>query len=355
MLHVLLQVAPSPDLVDACGSSPSWACRRIFDATDNRGLAGAIDFVVGAPLRILVVLVAATIFNRLIHRAIRRFTNTISGAAEGHGRLHRLRERAPGVLIPTEGARAASRARTIGSVLRSLSTAIVYTIASVTVLGELGINLGPLVASAGIAGVAIGFGAQSLVKDFLAGLFMLAEDQYGVGDIIDVGEAKGTVEAVGLRTTRLRDVEGTVWHVPNGQITRVGNKSQEWARALLDVSVSYDTDLRSAEEVIKDVADSMWHDPEWSARLLEEPEIWGVENMGADGIDIRMGIKTRPSEQFKVMRELRTRLKERFDQEGIQTSSPQRTMWVHDRVGDGGSDGSASPQVPSVSEGDEHR
>jgi small conductance mechanosensitive channel len=255
--------------------------------------------------------------------------------------------------MPTEGSvRAASRARTIGSVLRSLSTAIVYTIASVTVLGELGINLGPLVASAGIAGVAIGFGAQSLVKDFLAGLFMLAEDQYGVGDIIDIGEAKGTVEAVGLRTTRLRDVEGTVWHVPNGQITRVGNKSQEWARALLDVSVSYDTDLRRAEEVIKDVADSMWHDPEWSSRLLEEPEIWGVENMGADGIDIRMGIKTRPSEQFTVMRELRTRLKERFDREGIQTSSPQRTMWVRD--GDGAGDGGSGAESPSVSEGDQH-
>lgn len=352
MLHVLLQVAPAPELVDACGSSPSWACRRIFDATGNSGLAGAIDYVVGAPLRILVVVIVAMIVNRIIRRGIRRFTETISGAAEGRGRLHTLREHAPSALIPNEGSmRASSRAKTIGSVLRSLSTAIVYTIASVTILGELGINLGPLVASAGIAGVAIGFGAQSLVKDFLAGLFMLAEDQYGVGDIIDVGEAKGTVEAVGLRTTRLRDVEGTVWHVPNGQINRVGNKSQEWARALLDVSVSYDTDLRGAEEVIKDVADSMWHDPEWSSRLLEEPEIWGVENMGADGIDIRMGIKTRPSEQFKVMRELRTRLKERFDAEGIQTSSPRRTMWVRD--GDG-SDGRQGAESPSVNEGDQH-
>jgi small conductance mechanosensitive channel len=223
----------------------------------------------------------------------------------------------------------------------------VYTIAAVTILGELGINLGPLVASAGIAGVAIGFGAQSLVKDFLAGLFMLAEDQYGVGDIIDVGEAKGKVEAVGLRTTRLRDVEGTVWHVPNGQITRVGNKSQEWARALLDVSVAHSTNLRRAEEVIKDVADSMWQDPDWSSKLVEEPEIWGVENMGSDFIDIRMGIKTLPSEQFKVMRELRTRLKERFDDEGIETSSPQRTMWI----GDGTSE--VKPQS-SVSEGDDH-
>ena len=345
MYHVLAQVVPSPELVDACGSSPSWACRRIFDTTGNKELAGAVDFVVGAPLRIFIVMIVAVVANALLRRAIRRFTNTISGAADGRGRLQTVRDHTPSVLIPTNGTvRAAARAQTIGSVLRSLSTAVVYSIAAVTVLGELGINLGPLVASAGIAGVAIGFGAQSLVKDFLSGFFMLAEDQYGVGDIIDVGEAKGTVEAVGLRTTRLRDVEGTVWHVPNGQITRVGNKSQEWARALLDVSVSYDTDLRAAENIIKEVADSMWHDPEWSGRLLEEPEIWGVENLGTDGIDIRMGIKTRPSEQFKVMRELRTRLKERFDHEGIQTSSPQRTVWLQD-----GSAGGAS-----VSEGDEH-
>ena len=358
MLLMLLQVTPSPELVDACGSAPSWACRRIFDATGNKGLAGAVDLVLGAPLRILFIVVVAMVINRLIRRTIRRFTNTISGAATSSARLHALRERAPSLLIPPESSvRAASRAQTIGSVLRSLSTAVVYSIAGITVLGELGVNLGPIVASAGIAGVAIGFGAQSLVKDFLSGMFMLMEDQYGVGDIIDAGEAKGTVEAVGLRTTRLRDVEGTVWHIPNGQISRIGNKSQEWSRALLDVSVSYDTNLRQAEEILKDVADSMWHDPDWADRLLEEPEIWGVENLGAAGVDIRLGIKTRPSEQFKVMRELRTRLKERFDEEGIQTSSPQRSVWVSEPNGSGASDSpsaaaSSLPASSSLGEGD---
>ena len=340
----LLQVAPSPELVDACGSTPSWACRRIFDATGNKGLAGAVDLILGAPLRIVLIILVAMIINRLIRRTVRRFTDTISGATSSSGRLHALRERAPNVLLPTEtSVRAASRAQTIGSVLRSLSTAVVYSIAGITVLGELGVNLGPIVASAGIVGVAVGFGAQSLVKDFLSGVFMLAEDQYGVGDIIDAGEAKGTVEAVGLRTTRLRDIEGTVWYVPNGQINRIGNKSQEWARALLDVSVGYETNLRQAEEVIKEVAFSMWHDPEWSARLLEEPEIWGVENLGTAGVDIRLGIKTRPSEQFKVMRELRTRLKERFDDEGIQSSSPQRSMWVSEPNGSGAAGSGSAP------------
>src|SRR3954462_14749305 len=342
MYSVLMQVAPSPELLDACGASPSWACRRIFEATGNKSLAGLVDWLIGGPLHVLLIIVIAIIANAVIRRAIRRFTETISGVVSaGHARRN---QETAAVIPPEHSVRAASRAKTIGSVLRSLSTAIVYSIAALTVLGELGIDLAPLVASAGIAGVAFGFGAQSLVKDFLTGMFMLMEDQYGVGDIIDAGEAKGTVEAVGLRTTRLRDVEGTVWHIPNGQIARVGNKSQEWARALLDVSVSYDTDLRQAEEVIKDVADSMWHDSDWSSRLLEEPEIWGVENLGPEGIDIRMGIKTRPSEQFKVMRELRTRLKERFDAEGIQTTSPQRSIWM--------TDGAPQTTPSSVGEGD---
>ena len=342
MYSVLMQVAPSPELLDACGASPSWACRRIFEATGNKSLAGLVDWLIGGPLHVLLIIVIAMIANAVIRRAIRRFTETISGVVSaGHARRN---HETPAVIPPEHSVRAASRAKTIGSVLRSLSTAIVYSLAALTILGELGLDLGPLVASAGIAGVALGFGAQSLVKDFLTGMFMLMEDQYGVGDIIDAGEAKGTVEAVGLRTTRLRDVEGTVWYIPNGQINRVGNKSQEWARALLDVSVSYDTDLRRAEEIIKDVADSMWHDSDWSSRLLEEPEIWGVENLGREGIDIRMGIKTRPSEQFKVMRELRTRLKERFDAEGIQTTSPQRSIWM--------TDGAASVEPASASAGE---
>src|SRR5690606_34641322 len=181
-----------------------------------------------------------------------------------------------------------ARATTLGVVLRSLAGFVVWTIAVLTILGEIGINLGPLIAGAGLAGVALGFGAQSLVKDFLAGMFMLIEDQYGVGDVIDVGEASGTVEAVSLRTTRLRDVNGTVWHVPNGQILRVGNMSQQWARALLDVSVAYGTDLDEAQRLIKEVADEVWRDRRWVGLVLEEPEVWGVEDIGPDGITIRL-------------------------------------------------------------------
>ena len=161
-------------------------------------------------------------------------------------------------------------------------------------------------------------------------MFMLVEDQYGVGDIIDVGEASGVVEAVGLRTTRLRDVNGTVWYVPNGQIARVGNKSQEWSRALLDVTVAYDADVREAEQAIKEVADEMWNDAEWRLRLLEEPEIWGVEKLGPSGIDIRVVIKTKPAEQFAVMRELRTRIKEALDVRTTSGMPMQWPVWVRD-------------------------
>ncbi len=344
---MFLQVSPSPELVDACGSSPSWACRRIFDATGNKALAGFVDFLFGAPLRILTVLVVAFVASHLVRRAIRRFTDTISGTVSSPptGKL-----RAPAALRPPEGsARAAARAQTIGSVLRSLSTAVIYSIAGVTILGELGINLGPIVASAGIVGIALGFGAQSLVKDFLSGIFMLVEDQYGVGDIIDLGEASGVVEAVGLRTTRLRDVNGTVWYVPNGQITRVGNKSQEWARAVLDVTVSYDADVREAEATIKEVADEMWADETWRARLLEEPEIWGVENLGPNGIDIRVVIKTKPAEQFTVMRELRTRIKEALDSHAIAIPA-QAAVWVQRAARDAAAPRRTDADSGSVSE-----
>jgi small conductance mechanosensitive channel len=136
------------------------------------------------------------------------------------------------------------------------------------------------------------------------------------------------VEGVSLRTTRLRDVEGTLWHVPNGQILRVGNKSQEWSRALLDVQVAYDTDVGTAIRVIKEVADEVWRDPDLAHSVLEEPEVWGVEVMGPDGITIRLVLKTRPADQWTVLRELRRRLKVALDDAGVEVPFPQRMMWV---------------------------
>ena len=316
------------EVEQACGTDPSWACQRVLDLTESEAWAEATDLL-NVPLRILVIFVLAWVANRLVRRAIHRFTDGI-GNPEAQERIRRLKRRAPAAVVPAGSLslRSAARARTLAQVLQSIATIGIWTIALVMMLGELGVNLGPLIAGAGIAGVAIGFGAQSLVKDFLSGIFMLAEDQYGVGDIIDAGEASGTVEEVSLRTTRLRDVNGTVWHIPNGMIERVGNKSQQWARALLDVGIAYGADIDEAQSVIKQVADGLWREPEWSGKILDEPEVWGIEQLGPDAIVIRLVVKTQPSEQFAVTRELRRRLADAFYHEGIELPFPQRSVWV---------------------------
>jgi small conductance mechanosensitive channel len=222
---------------------------------------------------------------------------------------------------PMPQARRIQRAETVGAVVRSVVSITIWSIAVLTVLEILGISLGPLIAAAGIAGVALGFGAQSLVRDFLSGVFMLLEDQYGVGDVIDTGVATGTVEGVSLRTTRLRDAEGVVWHVPNGEIRRVGNKSQQWSRAVLDVAISYDADLVRATDVIKTAADGLWHDPAYRGVITAEPEVWGVEQVTADQVLVRLAVRTQPLEQWRVARELRARLKAALDAAGIARSA----------------------------------
>src|SRR3954464_767221 len=295
ILAVLASV--TPEEIQACGPDGSAACLSVYRSTHNELAAKAADWFVAKPLTIGVIVLVAWLVTRFLTRSIRRFVVRIEATA-----------------VSETHARVVQRAETIGLVLRSTVRAIVAVIAGATILGELGINLGPLVAGAGIAGIALGFGAQSLVKDFLSGMFMLMEDQFGVGDIIDVGEASGTVEAVSLRTTRLRSVDGTLWHVPNGEIRRVGNQSQHWSRALIDVEVAYDTDLDHAQAVIASVA----HDVAAAdADVLDEPEVWGVEALGANGVMIRLVVKTRPSQQYRVSRELRARLKTAFEREAI--------------------------------------
>lgn len=323
------------DLTDACGSDPSWICERVLDATSSAGLAEASDVVFGTGGRILLILLVAAIAHVVIRRAIGRFVRRLVNSS--NDKLVKLRRqrgflgsgrRQVEPIIPATVARAAARAESLTQVLRSGATALVWTIAAVTILGELGVNLGPLLASAGIAGVALGFGAQSLVKDFLSGFFLLVEDQFGVGDMVDLGEAIGHVEAVSLRVTRLRDLDGTVWHIPNGIIDRVGNMSQEWGRALLDVDVAYGTDLDLAQRVVKETADGLWRDAEWGHTVLEEPEVWGVEQFGVDAIAVRLVVKTKPGLQWPVKRELRRRLWAAFKENEIEIPFQQRTVWL---------------------------
>jgi small conductance mechanosensitive channel len=184
------------------------------------------------------------------------------------------------------------------------------------------VDLAPIIASAGVVGVALGFGAQNLVKDFIAGIGIILEDQYGVGDVVDLGEASGTVEAVGLRITRLRDVNGVVWYARNGEVLRVGNKSQGYAQVVIDMPVAHDTDLDRCRTVMQEVADAMYAEEEWAAVLLAEPESLGAEQILTEGVFMRVQVRSTNVDQWRVARELRMRLKERFVLEGIRTPPP---------------------------------
>ena len=338
---VLLGQVDPQTLLDTCGEDPSFICQELLERTESTTVAELADWVFAKPLSIAIIVLVAWLVLRVLRRVIDRSIRSVAQGAEPARRLKRsLRGTAIAHTLPKSaldtGAvslRSAARAETLSHVLQSGAAFVVWTIAGITVLGEIGISIGPLIAGAGIAGVALGFGAQSLVKDLLAGIFILIEDQYGVGDIVDVGEesgirVSGTVEAVSLRATRLRSVEGTLWHVPNGTILRVGNMSQQWARALLDVSVGYGADIEEAQAIIKRVADEVWRDADWAANVLEEPEVWGVEDLGADGIVIRLVVKTQPAAQWKVLRELRRRIKAALDAAGVEIPFPQRTVWV---------------------------
>jgi len=299
------------------------AYRWVRTQTGSEDWASVASWLVDKPFRILILWVVAWILSRVVRRLIRRFSDKLVGSA-GSGRIKRARDRAPNILISTQvpSVRSAARAETISGVLKSVSSGVIYVFALVYTLDVLGLNLGPLIAGAGVVGVALGFGAQSLVRDFLAGTFILLEDQYGVGDVVDLGDAVGTVEALNLRTTRLRDVNGTVWHVPNGEILRVGNKSQQWARALLDIVVAHGTDVDTALKILKDVADEVAGRPEMAADVLEEAEVWGVEALTQMGITLRLVIKTLPGSQWKVMRALRQEIRAALAEAGIQMSAP---------------------------------
>jgi small-conductance mechanosensitive channel len=318
-----------------CADEDRW-CREVLDITGNPWLAQAANWLIAKPLAIVGLIVLALVTRWLLHRVIDRVTNRAAAGvlptSFSRSKLGRAGER---VLVngSAAAARREQRAKTMGSLLKSIVTGVIFTMVAIMVISELGYDVAPLIASAGILGVALGFGAQSLVKDFLSGIFMIFEDQYGVGDVVDVGEATGSIEAVSLRVTRLRDVDGTVWYVRNGEILRVGNMSQNWARTVLDIPVSFSEDLVRVRNILKEVAHDLWEDEEFKAVVIEEPEVWGVERWDPDGVVVRVTLKTAPLEQWAVAREMRERIKARFDYEGIEIPLPQRVVWHRDAAG----------------------
>ena len=329
MAHALAAELASrtPDMLTvACKSEdPGIACRLVWDISHSAYAAQVTRVYLAGPVgmavKIAFVLVLALVIRAITHRAINRIT---ARAAQGHPTTEVGHSR--GLLPERSGERRRQRSHALGSILRNATTILIFGIAGITILGDLGINLAPVLASAGVLGVALGFGAQSLVGDFLAGVSILLEDQYGVGDAITAGTISGTVEAVGLRVTRMRDVNGVVWHIRNGSLQQVGNQSQGWARAVIDIPVPYNQNMAEVREVMTQVASDMWTRPEWEGVILEEPKIWGIQSLSSSEATWRLVAMTTPPRQYEVERALREAIKGALDARGITTGPTVVTL-----------------------------
>ncbi len=279
---------------------------RLLQEFQLRGFAAdTVRFLMEGLVPILLILAAALILSRVAGRFIRR---SVKGVV------------ARSVRGEQSSTRATVRAETLAGVSASFVRISIWTIAVLMALDKVGVNLGPLLAGASIVGVAVGLGAQSLVRDFLSGFFVLAEDQFGVGDTVTVRDVTGTVEEVNLRVTRLRAFDGTVWFVPNGEIRKVGNSAKEWARAIVDVIIPNKADLGAATQAIGEEAAALAKDPEWAECVLEEPEVLGVESLGAANLTVRVSTKTTPSHRAPLAREMRSRITSRLRRDGVVAS-----------------------------------
>ena len=319
------------------------------------------DWLTGVPLTILVIVVVSSLVLMLLRAAIRRVTEHV---AEGtpvteRGVLKPLGGSGVGQTLlkvdPLATARRAQRARTLGSVLRSSAAVLVGAIAVFLILDTLGVNIAPFVASAGIVGLALGFGAQSLVKDFLTGMFMLLEDQYGVGDVVDVGPATGTVEAVTLRITKVRDGDGTLWYVPNGTMVRVGNKTQGWSTAVVEIDVDYFADLDQVQQLLEQAAAQVAADPQVGPAVQGAPTITGIERLTAEAITLRMRLRTTPARQWEVARALRAAARRVLEEADVPLAGQRDALATHraSRATPGPSvdDAGRDPQDPSTEDG----
>ncbi len=307
-------------LARVCGEPPDtdWLCELVLDRTGDELLARAAG-VANTFGVVVAILVGTYLLTRLVGRFVLRFSGRMERRIEQ--RLDRALER--GAISDTQRYRTRrfQRLYAITGVMRGAISAALWLSASFLILAQLGLPLQPILAGAGLFGVLVGFGAQQLVRDVLAGIAMLIEDQYGVGDWIEVDDHVGQVERVGLRSTAFRDMDGIVHHVLNGHLQRVGNLSQGWARATFDVPMALDTDIPHARQVIWDTAHGLTEDPVWASDAIGPPEIWGVQHWGPTGITIRVVIPTKPLRNWELVRQLRERLKAAFDDAGIRMPS----------------------------------
>ncbi|MBV8296659.1 MAG: mechanosensitive ion channel family protein [Acidimicrobiia bacterium] len=292
-------------LAAACANN-DYACELVNKVGLTGFWAKTAQFGLDRPMRILIVVVVAAVLSRVLARLARHTVEAMAGITP----VRRTSERGE------------QRARTLATVSGSLVRIFVWITAGLTILGILGINLGPLIAGASILGVALGFGAQALVRDFLSGFFILVEDQYGVGDRINVGGTQGTVDDVTLRVTRMRADDGALWFVPNGEIRKVANTTMGWQRANVDIVLPLEADFDRAMNEMAQECDAMTHDPAWAGDIVEGPHVLGVDSMAADGLTIRLTVRTEPQRQDAFARAMRARILSRLKAEGIPIANP---------------------------------
>ena len=277
----------------------------------------------GAALRIIGVVIAGIAASLILRVIIRRIVNEVVLGVKRANQVDYTQELDAS---PISAMRSVQRTRTLGSVLNNTSTWVIVIVVSILVLTELGFSVTALVASAGILGAALGFGAQSIIKDVLNGLFMVFEDQLGVGDVVDLGIAEGVVERVGIRITEIRDVSGTLWFVRNGEILRVGNKTQDWSRVILDLPVPYDSNIDDIQNLLLESAQEFAASPQWRRKIMEDPEVWGVQSLSAEAVTLRLVVKVRAGEQWTAERALYRALKDSLDKRQVDIPALNRMV-----------------------------
>ncbi len=304
------------ETTEACADLGPF-CNVLADWTGNEALAETLSWLLGTPVKIIIITVLALVLNRLARRGIRRLTDHI-GVVTADTRVVSERSRE----------RAEERADTIGSLLRSLASVVIFGIALIMILATFGIAVIPAIASAGVLAIAIGFGAQSVVEDLLRGVFMLAEDQFGVGDRVDVGTVNGYVERVTLRTMVIRDANGTLWHMPNSEIDHVANEFQESSRAVVEMSIPYGSDMRAAMESLGEAAEIACAAPEWKEFVHGSPEVRGIQELGAHDVVVRVQVWVDPGKKRPFQRHFRLYLQEGLDAAGFGSPNPSYDIWL---------------------------
>jgi small conductance mechanosensitive channel len=303
-------------LLASATSTPTGA------ASDLAKGADAFWKMWGPAIGVAGILVGAVLLRVIVHFVIRRVVDQI---VTGVKRKQNVDD-TQALNSPLKAVRVVQRTRTLGSVLNNMATVVIAVVAIAAILATLHAPTVGLVSAASVIAAGLAFGAQNIVKDLLSGLFIVAEDQLGVGDIVDVQLATGVVENVGIRVTQVRDVNGTLWFVRNGEILRVGNMSQGWARAIIDVAVPYETDVDQVESVIMKTSTELSAQPRWKTRMLEKPELWGLQSISDSHLIIRLAVRTRSADKDAVARELRLRIVRALDAEGIHLPSIQSVI-----------------------------